>query len=163
MSNNDLQILIQNVADILNKQQWHLATSESCTGGWLSKCCTDLSGSSTWFDRGFVTYSNKSKQDLLNVSLATLEQHGAVSEQTAIEMAQGALDNSDANISVAITGIAGPDGGTVEKPVGTVWLAWSIKNGATKSEHIHLSGDREQIRYQAVIAALQGIVKNARD
>jgi len=140
-----------------------LSTSESCTGGWLSKCCTDLSGSSTWFDRGFVTYSNQSKQDLLNVSLATIEQHGAVSEQTAIEMARGALENSAANISVAITGIAGPDGGTQEKPVGTVWLAWSIKNGPTKSEHIHLNGDREQIRYQAVIAALEGIIKNARD
>jgi len=147
----------------LQKQQWLLSTSESCTGGWLSKCCTDLSGSSTWFDRGFVTYSNQSKQDLLNVSLSTLEQHGAVSEQTAIEMAQGALENSAANISVAITGIAGPDGGTTEKPVGTVWIAWSTKDGISKTEIFQLNGDREQIRYQAVIAALKGIIKNASD
>ena len=162
-SKSKLLLLTRKVATTLIDKHWRFVSAESCTGGWLAKSCTDISGSSAWFDRGFVTYSNQSKQDLLNVSLSTIEQHGAVSEQTVREMAQGALLQSDANISVAITGIAGPDGGTPEKPVGTIWLAWAIKNGATKSKHIHLSGDREHIRYQAVIAALQGIIKNARD
>ena len=151
------------MANVIKDKRWLLATAESCTGGWLSKCCTDLAGSSNWFDRGFITYSNQSKQDLLNVSLATLEQYGAVSEQTAIAMAQGTLLNSNATISVAVTGIAGPDGGTAEKPVGTVWIAWAIKNGPEKTELLQLKGDRDQIRFQAVVAALQGIIKNASD
>lgn len=140
-----------------------MATAESCTGGWLSKTCTDLSGSSNWFDRGFVTYSDQSKQGLLQVAESTLEEYGAVSKQTAIEMAQGTLLNSNANISVAITGIAGPDGGNAEKPVGTVWIAWAIKNGITNTVLFNLKGDREQVRFQAVIAALEGIIKNASD
>jgi nicotinamide-nucleotide amidase len=162
-TSNDLISLVQTMADVLGKKQWTLASAESCTGGWLAKTCTDLAGSSTWFDCGFVTYSNQSKQDLVNVSKKTLETYGAVSKQTAIEMAQGALSHSSADISVAITGIAGPDGGTVEKPVGTVWFAWAIKSQYTKTQKYQFEGDREQVRIQAVIAALQGIIKNARD
>jgi nicotinamide-nucleotide amidase len=162
-TSNDLISLVQTMADVLEKKQWTLASAESCTGGWLAKSCTDLAGSSAWFDCGFVTYSNQSKQDLVNVSIKTLEIHGAVSEQTAIEMAQGALSHSSADISVAITGIAGPDGGTVEKPVGTVWFAWAIKNQGTQTQKYQFKSDREQVRVQAVIAALQGIIKNARD
>jgi nicotinamide-nucleotide amidase len=162
-SSNDLIFLVQTMAEVLEKKQWLLASSESCTGGWLAKSCTDLAGSSAWFDCGFITYSNQSKQDLVNVSKKTLEAHGAVSEQTAVEMAEGALSYTSADISVAITGIAGPDGGTVEKPVGTVWFAWAIKNQDTKTQKYQFKGGREQVRIQAVIAALQGIIKNARD
>lgn len=162
-SKSKLILLTNQIANILATKRWRLASCESCTGGWLAKSCTDISGSSSWFERGFITYSNQSKHDLVNVSLSTIEQFGAVSEQTAIEMAQGTLSHSNADISVAITGIAGPDGGTVEKPVGTVWFAWAIKNQGTQTQKYQFKGDREQVRVQAVIAALQGIIKNARD
>jgi len=159
----ELHHLTSQVAQCLCDINWRLSVAESCTGGWLGKCCTDLVGSSTWFDRGFITYSNQAKQDCLHVSETTLEQFGAVSEQTATEMAQGALAGSLADISVAITGIAGPDGGTVDKPVGTVFFAWATKNSPIQTAVYLLNGDRESIRRQAVKLALQGIVKNARD
>jgi len=162
-SQNKLLDLTQQAAQALLDKNWLLATAESCTGGWLAKCCTDLAGSSAWFERGFVTYSNQSKHDLLDVSLGTLEHYGAVSEQSAVEMASGALTRSQANISVAITGVAGPDGGSIEKPVGTVWIAWCLKNSRPQTVCLQLNGDREQIRYQAVVTALKGIIKNARD
>ena len=155
--------LVKTLADVLKKRHWTFAAVESCTGGWLSKVCTDQPGSSTWFDCGFVTYSNESKQKQVNVSKKTLDTYGAVSEQTAIEMAQGALAKSRADISVAITGIAGPDGGSIEKPVGTVCFAWAIRNQGAKTQKCQFEGDREQVRLQAVITALQGIIKNARD
>lgn len=135
-----------------------LATAESCTGGWLGKKITDVDGASHWFERGFITYSNQAKQELLGVSHETLERFGAVSEQTAREMAEGALSNSPAQVSVAITGIAGPEGGNDEKPVGTVWLAWSPQGSPTRCELMQFSGDREAIRHQAVVAALQGLL-----
>lgn len=162
LSDEELQQLTAQVAESLLKQAWMLSSAESCTGGWVAKCCTDLAGSSAWFDCGFITYSNQAKQSLLNVHTDTLEQSGAVSEQTVIEMAQAALHNSNANISVAISGIAGPDGGTDKNPVGTVWLAWATKTSA-QSEHHHFSGNRDEIRRQAVTVALKGIVKNSRD
>ena len=162
-TSNTVISLVQTVSELLVKKQWSLSAVESCTGGWVAKSCTDLAGSSTWFDCGFVTYSNQSKQKLVGVRNKTLETHGAVSEQTAIEMAQGALSHSNADISVAITGIAGPSGGSAEKPVGTVWFAWSVKNQDTKTQKHQFNGDREQIRIQAVITALQGIIKNTRD
>ena len=162
-SDAHLENLIQHVADTLLDRKLHLTTAESCTGGWLAKCCTDLTGSSAWFDRGFIPYSNRAKQELLSVSSTTLERYGAVSIQTAIEMAEGALKNSQASISVAITGIAGPTGGTKIKPVGTVCFAFSIKNNPTISAQYLFNGDREMIRRQAVTTALEGIVKNARD
>ena len=161
LSDDDLQQLTMQVADKLLGLGWLLSTAESCTGGWVAKCCTDIAGSSAWFDRGFVTYSNQAKQNMLNVNAETLAQSGAVSEQTVIEMAQGALINSNANISVSISGIAGPDGGSDEKPVGTVWLAWATEKSA-KSELHHFSGDRDAVRRQAVATALKGIIKNAR-
>lgn len=159
----ELHQLTLQVAQCLLDINWRLSVAESCTGGWLGKCCTDLAGSSNWFDRGFITYSNQAKQDSLHVSNATLEQFGAVSEQTATEMAQGALAGSVADISVAITGIAGPDGGTIDKPVGTVCFAWATKYPPIQTAVYLLQGDRESIRRQAVKIALQGIVKNARD
>ncbi|PHS69560.1 MAG: damage-inducible protein CinA [Methylophaga sp.] len=163
ISDADIQQRTTQVAQCLLQRQWMLATAESCTGGWLAKCCTDISGSSTWFDRGVITYSNDAKQDLLDVPVVTLNEFGAVSKQTVIEMAQGALRHSKADISVAITGIAGPDGGSLDKPVGTVWLAWATKDAATMSQCHHFEGDRDMIRRQAVLIALEGIIKNARD
>jgi nicotinamide-nucleotide amidase len=161
LSDDDLQHLTAQVSDALLKQAWLLSTAESCTGGWVAKCCTDLAGSSAWFDRGFVTYSNQAKHELLGVDTETLKRYGAVSEQVVIEMALGALHNANANISVSISGIAGPDGGSDEKPVGTVWLAWATEKSA-KSELHHLYGNRDAVRRQAVAIALKGIVKNAR-
>tara|TARA_R110002050_G_scaffold1244_3_gene8561 strand:+ start:7149 stop:7649 length:501 start_codon:yes stop_codon:yes gene_type:complete len=163
VSDSELQHLTSQVAQCLIDLNWRLSVAESCTGGWLGKCCTDLAGSSTWFERGFITYSNQAKQDCLHVNQSTLHQFGAVSEQTASEMAQGALTESMADISVAITGIAGPDGGTVDKPVGTVCFAWMSKKSVVQTQCYHLEGDRESVRRQAVKLALQGIMKNARD
>jgi len=163
ISDDELQQLTTQVAQRLLARAWLLTTAESCTGGWLGKCCTDVIGSSAWFERGFITYSNQSKQDLLHVNAPTLTQFGAVSEQTASEMAQGALTESKADISVAITGIAGPDGGSVDKPVGTVCFAWATKNAGVETQIYRYEGDRDSIRRQAVKQALQGIIKNARD
>jgi nicotinamide-nucleotide amidase len=153
--------LTQSLAALLIENEYQLATAESCTGGWIAKSCTDLAGSSMWFERGFVTYSNQAKIEQLAVSNLTLEQYGAVSQQTAEQMALGALNHSTANISVSVTGIAGPTGGSVEKPVGTVWVAWADKNTVSSAQY-HFLGDREAVRIQTVIAALQGLIKNAR-
>lgn len=157
-----LEQLATEVGQCLCENRWLLSTAESCTGGWVAKCCTDIPGSSQWFDCGFVTYSNDAKQALLDVSGASLEKFGAVSEQVVLEMAEGALTQSNATISVAITGIAGPSGGSETKPVGTVWFAWAIKSEAIKTDCQHFEGDRDSIRRQAVIFALKGIIKNAR-
>jgi len=135
-----------------------LTTAESCTGGWVAEVLTSVSGSSKWFERGFVTYSNLSKRELLGVSAATLQQYGAVSEQTAREMAEGALKHSHAHISLAVSGIAGPGGAVLDKPVGTVCLAWAASGQTTRSNTGHFSGNREEIRHQAVIAALKGVL-----
>jgi nicotinamide-nucleotide amidase len=136
-----------------------IATAESCTGGWIAQTITDVPGSSAWFDRGFVTYSNAAKMQMLGVSSQTLELYGAVSEETATEMAAGALVRSDADMAVAVTGIAGPDGGTQEKPVGTVFIAWADKNGETKVVKKQLSGNRRQIREQTVESAIEGAIQ----
>ena len=133
-----------------------IATAESCTGGWIAQVITDVPGSSSWFDRGFVTYSNAAKIEMLGVKPQTLEVYGAVSQETAIEMAFGALAHSHADRAIAVTGIAGPDGGTAEKPVGTVYIAWADNNGLTKALKNQFEGDRRQIRMQTVIAALEG-------
>ncbi len=136
-----------------------LASAESSTGGWISAAVTAVAGSSEWFDRGFVTYSNEAKVEMLGVSRATLDAHGAVSEATALEMAQGAINNGRAQMAVAVTGVAGPGGGTDAKPVGTVCIAWA---GPGKKLHCvtqRFDGDREQIRRKTVIAALQGIIE----
>lgn len=157
-----LNLLAERVAGQLIARDSCLATAESCTGGWIAKCCTDLAGSSQWFERGFVTYSNQAKQEMLAVKPSTLATHGAVSEAVVIEMATGALMHSRADVAVAVSGIAGPGGGTDEKPVGTVWLAWATEQ-AVISHGMLFTGDRESIRRQTVEKALQGILDTLAD
>ena len=135
-----------------------LVTAESCTGGGVAQAITEVAGSSAWFERGFITYSNLSKQQMLRVSESTLKQHGAVSEATVREMVEGALSNSAAQVALAVSGIAGPDGGTQDKPVGTVWFAWGTKNGETHAQRHYLGGNRAEVRAQAVQIALQGVI-----
>ncbi|MSQ52831.1 MAG: CinA family protein [Betaproteobacteria bacterium] len=136
-----------------------LASAESCTGGWISMAVTEVAGSSEWFDRGFVTYSNEAKEEVLGVARATLDAHGAVSEATAREMALGTINRSRAQIAVAVTGVAGPGGGTEAKPVGTVCIAWAGPGAKLHCETRRFEGDREQVRRKTVIAALQGIIE----
>jgi nicotinamide-nucleotide amidase len=136
-----------------------LVTAESCTGGWASQVVTSVAGSSDWFERGFVTYSNDAKHELLGVRRETLQTHGAVSEETAREMALGALAHSKATIALAVTGVAGPTGGSAAKPVGTVCFAWARKNGAARSETLLFKGNRESVRRQSVVRALQGVLE----
>ncbi|MCG6860806.1 MAG: nicotinamide-nucleotide amidase [Chromatiaceae bacterium] len=136
-----------------------LATAESCTGGWVAKVVTDVPGSSAWFDRGFVTYSNSAKQDLLDVSAAALADHGAVSEEVALEMARGALGHSRAGVAVAVTGIAGPDGGSEDKPVGTVCFAWVLDDQAPQVQRVQFAGNREEVRHQSVHLALERLLE----
>jgi nicotinamide-nucleotide amidase len=135
-----------------------LVTAESCTGGWVAQAVTSIAGSSDWFERGFVTYSNASKQELLGVEQSTLKKQGAVSEQTAIEMAQGALARSKGTLALAVTGVAGPGGGSREKPVGMVCFAWA-RGENIKSETRRFPGDRDSVRRQSVIHALEGVLK----
>ena len=132
-----------------------LATAESCTGGWVSKVVTDVPGSSGWFDRGFVTYSNRAKEEMLGVSPQTLATYGAVSEPVVCEMALGALARSGAVIAVAVSGVAGPDGGTEEKPVGTVCFAWARRDATPLSQRFQFAGNRAEVRHQSVRVALE--------
>ena len=142
------------VGAALLRKHWLLTTAESCTGGLIAASCTEIAGSSGWFERGFVTYSNAAKSELLGVNPGLIAMHGAVSEPVALAMAQGALQHSSAQIAVSVTGIAGPGGGSADKPVGTVWLGW-----ATAQQHwtecCHFAGDRQQIRLQTVLYSLQ--------
>ncbi len=140
-----------------------LVTAESCTGGWVAQAVTSVAGSSQWFERGFVTYSDVSKRELLGVRARTLRQCGAVSEQSARDMAAGALERSRAQVAVAVTGIAGPGGGSREKPVGTVCFAWARKGAAPASLVRRFSGGRASVRRQSVVAALDGLLKILRD
>jgi nicotinamide-nucleotide amidase len=135
-----------------------LATAESCTGGWVAQAVTAIAGSSEWFERGFVAYSNAAKEELLGVSRGTLDAHGAVSEATARELARGALARSRATIALAVTGVAGPTGGSAAKPVGYVCFAWATAN-RVQSEHRRFSGDREAVRRQSVVRALEGTLE----
>ena len=148
----------EQLAELLLKSSTKLVTAESCTGGGLAEILTRLPGSSAWFERGFVTYSNDAKMELLNVNLKTLELYGAVSEETAKEMVIGAVNNSHAQNGVSITGIAGPDGGTEEKPIGTVCLAWYLVENNIKTTRIIFEGDRQSIREQSCLLALQGLL-----
>jgi nicotinamide-nucleotide amidase len=136
-----------------------LVSAESCTGGWVAQVVTSVAGSSEWFERGFVTYSNEAKQELIGVHAETLARHGAVSEQTAREMALGAIAASRGTLAVAVTGVAGPSGGTPAKPVGMVCFAWADLSGALRSETRHFTGDREKVRRQSVVRALQGVIE----
>lgn len=155
----ELEALSIKIGNLLKSKGLTLVTAESCTGGWVSKVITDIPGSSHWFDRGFVTYTNTAKQEMLGVDPEILEQFGAVSEQAVQQMAEGAIKHSHAALSLAISGIAGPHGDTPEKPLGMVCLAWSGKALTTFSRTEYFKGDREQVRYQAVTAALQGILE----
>ncbi len=152
-----LRRLAERVAQVLRTQGGMLATAESCTGGWIAKLVTDIDGSSAWFQGGAVTYSNALKQALLGVTATTLEHHGAVSRECALEMVAGALARLDATIAVAVTGIAGPSGGTPDKPVGTVWIAWQRRGGQALVEVFHFDGDRDAVRRQTVARALEGV------
>ena len=150
----------QALADSLAQQRLLLTTAESCTGGGIAETLTGIAGASAWFDRGFVTYSNEAKLSMLGVSQSTLDRSGAVSEATALEMARGAISHSGAHVSVAVTGIAGPDGGTPDKPVGTVWIAWGQKLGYAEARRFQFDGDRNAVRQQAILEAILGL--NAR-
>jgi nicotinamide-nucleotide amidase len=152
-------LLIREVVHALKRQGLMLATAESCTGGWVAQVITSVAGSSEWFDRGFVAYTNLAKREMLGVSTTILSRHGAVSEQCARAMAEGALTHSHAQVALAITGIAGPSGGTPEKPVGTVCFAWAAKKRDTNSAKHLFTGDRESVRRQSVAMALQGLLE----
>ncbi|MFO6420293.1 CinA family protein [Hylemonella sp. W303a] len=154
--------LVEQVAAQLQAQGWMLTTAESCTGGLVAAACTDLAGSSAWFERGFVTYSNAAKTELLGVDAALIEAHGAVSEPVARAMAAGALARSGAQLSIAITGIAGPTGGSADKPVGTVWFGWGaqVRAGEPRlhTERLRLPGSRAAVRAAATEHALRGLL-----
>lgn len=158
MADKTLYQLAEQVGQALKSHGLMLATAESCTGGWVSEAITMVPGSSDWFERGFVTYTYISKREMLGVSDDTLGRHGAVSEPTVREMVTGALTRSHAQVAVAVSGTAGPAGGTPEKPVGTICLAWSLKDGAPQSETQHFAGDREAVRKQSVEHALRGVL-----
>ena len=156
--NIDLHEITQELARVLIKNHWHLSTAESCTGGMVAASITELAGSSEWFERGYVTYSNQSKSEDIDVSQNLIEQHGAVSDQVARAMALGAKQNSGSDLSLSITGIAGPTGGSPEKPIGTVCFAWALANDQIVSETKHFEGNRQQIRQQACDFSLRKLL-----
>ena len=151
-------VLVKELAELLLKRGLKLATAESCTGGGLASALTDWAGGSEWFDRGFVTYSNLAKVQMLGVTNRSLDDQGAVSEQVVLEMARGAVLHSEANLSVSISGVAGPGGGSPEKPVGTVWIAWKMPEGDSFAKLFQFDGDRREVRYQAVTESLRGLI-----
>jgi nicotinamide-nucleotide amidase len=149
----------ERVAERLKVRGDVIVTAESCTGGWVAQALTAIAGSSAWFDRGFVTYSNEAKQEMLGVRAETLARHGAVSEETAMEMVQGALARSRGSVALAITGIAGPTGGTAQKPVGTVCFAWATRAGRARAQTRRFPGDREAVRRQSVDYSLAKVLE----
>lgn len=151
--------LAEQVGQALKARALMLVTAESCTGGGIGEAVTMVPGSSAWFERGFITYSNTAKREMLGVQIQTLKTYGAVSQQTVKEMAAGALANSHAQLAVAVSGTAGPAGGTPEKPVGTVWLAWALKDRAALTETWCFAGDRESVRRQTVERSLSGVLE----
>ena len=157
MSDSTIAALVADLASLLIKKRWLLATAESCTGGMIAAACTDLAGSSAWFERGFVTYSNAAKIDLLGVNADVIAQHGAVSEPVARAMAQGALAKSRAQVAVSVTGVAGPTGGSAAKPVGTVWVGFAISSGVVTETRL-FTGDRAAVREATVLHALQRLI-----
>src|SRR5258708_21601254 len=154
-----MEKLAKRVGQLLKRSRQTLVTAESCTGGWAAQAVTSVGGSSEWFERGFVTYSNDSKRELLGVAEETLRKCGAVSEETARGMAVGALGRSKGTLALAITSVAGPTGGSKEKPGGTVCFAWARKGAAAHSGTKRLKGDRESVRRQSVIRALEGVIE----
>jgi len=150
--------LAETVGALLSEQDTHLVTAESCTGGWIAQAITAIAGSSRWFNSGIVSYSNEVKHKLLGVPESTLQKYGAVSQQTVESMASGAAGLGFGSVSVAVSGVAGPDGGTTEKPVGTVWIGWQVDE-IISSQKFLFDGDREQVRYQTLIKALEGLIE----
>ncbi|MEA3155451.1 MAG: nicotinamide-nucleotide amidase [Betaproteobacteria bacterium] len=159
MADTVLYELAARAGRALEQRGLMVATAESCTGGWVAEAITMVPGSSAWFERGFVTYTYISKREMLGVRPETLEQHGAVSEPVVEEMVRGALEFSHAQLALAVSGTAGPGGGTPEKPVGTVCFAWGAKNSEPRSETLHFAGDREAVRRQSVIHALTVLIE----
>jgi nicotinamide-nucleotide amidase len=159
VSDAELVELARELGDKLLARGWMLATAESCTGGWVGELVTSLAGSSHWYERGFITYANAAKIEMLDVSPELLDACGAVSEETAAAMAAGALAHSHAQAALAISGIAGPGGGTPQKPVGLVCYGWALADGTLMSSTCRLDGDREEIRSRAVAAALRGLIE----
>ncbi|MDI9246001.1 nicotinamide-nucleotide amidase [Marinobacter sp. CHS3-4] len=157
LTDEELREAADSLARVLIDRKQTIATAESCTGGWVAKVLTDRAGSSAYTLAGLVTYSNDAKRELLGVTEASLENHGAVSEPVVREMVAGALATTGADVAVSISGVAGPDGGTEDKPVGTVWFAWGNSPSDTEAVVEHFSGDRDEVRRQAVLFALQGV------
>jgi nicotinamide-nucleotide amidase len=158
IADRDLDRLAKRLGKACLEREVAVATAESCTGGGTAEAITRVAGSSAWFDRGFVTYSNAAKEEMLGVSKESLASHGAVSEEVACAMAAGALNRSNADVSVAITGIAGPGGAMPGKPVGLVWFAWGVRGGEVQSRAMRFKGDRVRVRRQAMAVALQGLI-----
>ena len=158
MTEDDVTRLARRLGTLAKKRKIDIVTAESCTGGGVATAMTRISGSAKWVERGFVTYSNDAKKEMLGVSQRTLKKHGAVSEEVAIEMARGALKHSHADVSVAITGIAGPTGGVPGKPVGTVHFAWGVRGGPVQARRFRFEGDRVAVRLQSVYVAIQGLI-----
>jgi len=158
MTEDDVTRLARRLGTLAKKRKIDVVTAESCTGGGVATAMTRISGSAKWFERGFVTYSNIAKKEMLGVSQETLRKHGAVSEEVAIEMARGALKRSHADLSVAITGIAGPTGAAPGKPVGTVHFAWGVRGGPVQARRFRFEGDRVAVRLQSVYVAIQGLI-----
>jgi nicotinamide-nucleotide amidase len=154
----DLYGLAAQVGAALRQRGLALASAESCTGGWIGEACTAVPGSSDWYERGFITYTNVAKREMLGVTMETLEKFGAVSIETVKAMAAGALANSHAQVAVAVSGVAGPAGGTPQKPVGTVCIAWKLRDGEPLAELCHFEGDRAAVRRQSVERALAGVL-----
>ena len=159
MNEQQISHLVRELGALLLKRGETLSLAESCTGGWIGQVITALPGSSGWFDAGFVTYSNNAKKRLLGVSPQTLDEFGAISAETAAEMAAGALDRGRTDWSLAVTGIAGPTGGTATRPTGTVLFAWAGRNGLREAEAMRFDGDRRAVRMQSVAHALEGLLK----
>ncbi|MDU6924947.1 nicotinamide-nucleotide amidase [Franconibacter helveticus] len=162
MNDREMMQLSQQLGETLRQLGATVTTAESCTGGWIAKAITDIAGSSAWFERGFVTYSNEAKQQMIGVDGATLEAHGAVSEPVVRQMAQGALNAAAATWAVSVSGIAGPDGGSAQKPVGTVWFGIANSQGEVRAYLQNFSGDREAVRRQATVFALEILWQNIR-
>jgi len=154
----ELEKRVASLAAALAARGWSMAAAESCTGGWIAKVCTDRAGSSGWFERGVVSYSNRAKIELLGVQRTSLERDGAVSRAVALQMVEGARDRAGVEAALAVTGIAGPDGGTPDKPVGTVWFAWAVGAAPAEAERVVFPGDRDAVRRHTVAHALQGLI-----
>ncbi|QBR83737.1 CinA family protein [Legionella israelensis] len=151
--------LVNNLAVIFTEKNLKLAVAESCTGGLIAASITEITGSSFWFERGFVTYSNLSKQEMLDVPESMIVKYGAVSKQVAVAMAEGALKHSEADVSLSVTGIAGPSGGSSDKPIGTVYFAWSSQGEHSLQDHQIFTGDRQDVRFKSCHFALKGLIK----